>query len=451
MKILTVVLALLALAASPVPEADQKLERDYRSLPSASNIRENDRHLSAVPHHVGSPGDASNAQWMEQKFREWGLDAKIETFDVLFPTPKERVLELIEPTRFRAALVEPPVAGDPTSSQAALQLPTYNAYSIDGDVTAPLVYVNYGVPADYELLERMGVDVRGKIAIARYGASWRGIKPKVAAEHGAVACLIYSDPERRRLLRGRRVSQGRLPARGRSPARQRGGHAPLSGRPAHTRRGRNEGREAARPQGCRDADEDPRHAHLLCRRPAAARRPRRPGGPPRLARGAADHVPRRAGTGEGSLQDRFQLDDGDSPRRHRPDPGLHLARRVGHPRQPPRRLGERLHGPDERHGGAARRGPRPRRDAQEGLAAEAHHHPLRLGRRGTRPARLDRVGGDARARSSGRKPWLTSTPTRTSAGTSRSRARTASRPWPPRSVRTSRTRSRRYPWANAPA
>jgi N-acetylated-alpha-linked acidic dipeptidase len=194
MKILTAA-ALLGLAAAPVPEADQRWERDYRALPDAVNIRENNRHLSAEPHHVGSPADAENARWMQQKFREWGLDAKIETFDVLFPTPKERVLELLEPTRFKAGLAEPPVSGDPTSSQADRQLPTYNAYSIDGDVTAPLVYVNYGVPADYELLERMGVDVRGKIVIARYGASWRGIKPKVAAEHGAVACLIYSDPK----------------------------------------------------------------------------------------------------------------------------------------------------------------------------------------------------------------------------------------------------------------
>ena len=113
---------------------------------------------------------------------------------MLFPTPKERVLEMQEPVRFRAALAEPPVAGDPTSAQTSQQLPTYNAYSIDGDVTAPLVYVNYGVPADYERLESLGVDVKGKIVIARYGASWRGIKPKLAAEHGAVGCLIYSDP-----------------------------------------------------------------------------------------------------------------------------------------------------------------------------------------------------------------------------------------------------------------
>ena len=194
MKKLPAALALLTLAAAPLPEQDQKWEREYRALPESAAIREYDRHLSAVPHHVGSPGGADNAKWIEQKFREWGLDARIESFDVLFPTPKERVLEMVEPTRFKAVLAEPAVANDPTSSQTDRQLPTYNAYSIDGDVTAPLVYVNYGVPPDYERLERLGVDVRGKIVIARYGASWRGIKPKVAAEHGAVGCIIYSDP-----------------------------------------------------------------------------------------------------------------------------------------------------------------------------------------------------------------------------------------------------------------
>jgi N-acetylated-alpha-linked acidic dipeptidase len=102
---------------------------------------------------------------------------------------------MLSPTRYTASLAETAVEGDPTSAQTALQLPTYNAYSADGDVTGPLVYVNYGVPADYEHLEKMGVDVKGKIVIARYGGSWRGIKPKVAAEKGAIACLIYSDPK----------------------------------------------------------------------------------------------------------------------------------------------------------------------------------------------------------------------------------------------------------------
>jgi N-acetylated-alpha-linked acidic dipeptidase len=150
--------------------------------------------LTARPHHVGSPYDKDNAEWIAAKLKGWGLDAQIESFDVLFPTPKERLVEMIEPVKFTAKLEEPPVAGDPTSDQKSEQLPVYNAYSIDGDVTAPLVFVNQGIPADYEQLERMGISVSGAIVIAKYGGSWRGIKPKVAAEHGALACIIYSDP-----------------------------------------------------------------------------------------------------------------------------------------------------------------------------------------------------------------------------------------------------------------
>ena len=152
------------------------------------------RRLASAPHHLGSAEGARNAEWIRARFQEWGFDARIESFDVLFPTPKQRVLELVAPFAFRAALAETPLREDPTSGQTAQQLPTYNAYSIDGDVTAPLVYVNYGVPEDYEELEKLGVDVRGKIVIARYGEGWRGIKPKVASERGAVGCLIYSDP-----------------------------------------------------------------------------------------------------------------------------------------------------------------------------------------------------------------------------------------------------------------
>src|SRR5213594_2827865 len=196
----------VAAAAAPPPNDDlrgfgaeaAKVEREweakFRAIPSPDSLREYMRHLSARPHHVGSPYDKDNADWILAKFKSFGLDARIETFDVLFPTPKERAVELLEPTRFRAKLQEPPVPGDPTSSQQAEQLPTYHAYSADGDVTAPLVYVNYGIPADYERLDRMRVSVKGAIVIARYGASWRGIKPKVAAEHGAVGCLIFSDP-----------------------------------------------------------------------------------------------------------------------------------------------------------------------------------------------------------------------------------------------------------------
>jgi N-acetylated-alpha-linked acidic dipeptidase len=179
--------------------ADSKTQREweskFRTLPDPKLLRANMERLSARPHHVGSPYDKDNAEWILARFREWGWDAHIENFDVLYPTPKSRVVELTAPQRFTAKLEEPDVAVDPTSSQKSEQLPTYHVYSIDGDVTAPLVYVNYGVPEDYEELERLGVSVKGAIVIARYGRSWRGIKPKVAAEHGAAGCLIYSDPQ----------------------------------------------------------------------------------------------------------------------------------------------------------------------------------------------------------------------------------------------------------------
>jgi N-acetylated-alpha-linked acidic dipeptidase len=175
-------------------ERQRALEARFDSLLKKENLREWMKRLSARPHHVGSAYDRENAEFMAGLFRSWGYDAQIESFDVLFPTPRTRVLELTAPERYTARLAEPPLSEDATSGQTAEQLPVYNAYSIDGDVMGQLVYVNYGVPRDYEELERRGVDVKGKIVLARYGGSWRGIKPKVAAEHGAVGCLIYSDP-----------------------------------------------------------------------------------------------------------------------------------------------------------------------------------------------------------------------------------------------------------------
>ena len=143
------------------------------------------KRLSARPHHVGSPYDHDNAEFLAGLYRSWGFDTKIEEFSVLFPTPKSRLVEMTAPEKFTLKLNEPALKEDPTTSQQDEQLPTYNAYSIDGDVTAPLVFVNYGIPADYDVLAQHGVDVKGKIVIAKYGGSWRGIKPKVAAEHGA--------------------------------------------------------------------------------------------------------------------------------------------------------------------------------------------------------------------------------------------------------------------------
>jgi N-acetylated-alpha-linked acidic dipeptidase len=183
-------------------QTERQWEAKFNAIPQPDNMREYMKRLSAYPHHVGSPYDKANAEWILSKFREFGLDAHIETFYVLFPTPKERRVEMVAPTRYVATLQEPPVPGDPTSDQKSMQLPTYNVYSIDGDVTAPLVYVNYGLPSDYDRLASMGISVKGAIVIARYGSSWRGIKPKVAAEHGAVGCLIYSDPHDDGYFRG---------------------------------------------------------------------------------------------------------------------------------------------------------------------------------------------------------------------------------------------------------
>ncbi len=99
-------------------------ETVFRSLPSAENERAYDQRLSAQPHHVGSPYDKANAEWLLSMFKSWGFDAHIETFEVLFPTPKERLVELLEPKKFTASLQEPTVPGDPTSGQHAEQLPT---------------------------------------------------------------------------------------------------------------------------------------------------------------------------------------------------------------------------------------------------------------------------------------------------------------------------------------
>jgi N-acetylated-alpha-linked acidic dipeptidase len=193
-----------ALALSPDPRltgyssaaarSERDWEKQFQALPVPDTMRAYMKRLSARPHNVGTPYDKDNAEWILARFKSYGLDAHIEQFDVLYPTPKERLVEMVAPTQFRLSLKESALSVDPTSGQTAEQLPTYHAYSIDGDVTAPLVYVNYGVPADYAELARHGISVKGAIVIARYGGSWRGIKPKVAAEHGAVGCLIYSDP-----------------------------------------------------------------------------------------------------------------------------------------------------------------------------------------------------------------------------------------------------------------
>jgi N-acetylated-alpha-linked acidic dipeptidase len=203
MRLLCLALCLLAAPQQEKPilgfdeagSADQRsLEKKFDAQIRSANLHDGLRRLAARPHHLGSAYDKENAEWIAAQFKSWGYETRIEEFRVLFPTPKTRLLEMVAPRSFKASLQEPSLKEDATSGQKDEQLPTYNAYSIDGDVTGDLVYVNYGVPKDYEELERRGIDVKGKLVIARYGGSWRGIKPKVAAERGAIGCLIYSDP-----------------------------------------------------------------------------------------------------------------------------------------------------------------------------------------------------------------------------------------------------------------
>lgn len=175
-------------------KAQQQAETSFDKVLNAAAAGATIKDLSSKPHNLGSPGSKAVAENILARFKASGLDAKIETYQVLFPSPKTRVLEMTGAKPYKALLKEQPLAEDATSNQPD-QLPTYNAWSADGDVSGELVFVNYGLPSDYDLLDKLGIDVKGKIVIAKYGRSWRGIKPKVAQEHGAVGCIIYSDPK----------------------------------------------------------------------------------------------------------------------------------------------------------------------------------------------------------------------------------------------------------------
>jgi len=188
--------ALAALAPAARAAPDKSLEAKFDAIISPAEMEGWLKTMSAHPIHVGAPHNKANAEMTLAQFKSWGWDAKIETFWVLYPTPKEVALELTggPGAPFKATLTERPIPEDATSARTADQLPAYVAFQGDGEATAPLIYVNYGMPADYEALQRMGVSVKGKIVIARYGAGWRGLKPKLAQENGAVGAIIYSDP-----------------------------------------------------------------------------------------------------------------------------------------------------------------------------------------------------------------------------------------------------------------
>jgi N-acetylated-alpha-linked acidic dipeptidase len=184
---------MLGYSASHASE-EQSLERRFDAGLDAKELRALLQNMSSEPNQVGSPHDLANAQFMLQQLREWGWEAQLESFSVLYPTPRKLSLELIAPVSYRARLHEGAIAGDRTSARSAGALPPYNIYGADGDVSAQLVYVNFGNREDYQELQRRGISVKGKIVIARYGGGWRGLKPKLAYEHGAIGCLIYSDP-----------------------------------------------------------------------------------------------------------------------------------------------------------------------------------------------------------------------------------------------------------------
>jgi N-acetylated-alpha-linked acidic dipeptidase len=174
-------------------DTQRAVEKKALAIPQPANLRTYMQKMSAEPHMAGTPASKAVADYAAGLLRSWGFQVQIEEFEALLPFPKSRLLEMTAPTKFTAKLQEPKIAADRDSGDAN-QVATFNSYASSGDVTAPLVYVNYGIPEDYVRLKQQGVDPKGKIVIARYGRSWRGTKAKVAQENGAVGCIIYSDP-----------------------------------------------------------------------------------------------------------------------------------------------------------------------------------------------------------------------------------------------------------------
>ena len=208
MRVLTIAAAAVAAAAMASPAladdllgfdaagsaAQRSLEAEFDTHLSAEDMEDWIRQMSARPHHVGSAAGRDVVELAAGMLESWGYDVEIAEYDILLPTPVTRELELVSPSMYVAGLDEDSLALDPSTSVRDDLLPPYNAFSIDGEVEGELVFVNYGIPEDYEILERHGIDVTGKIAIAKYGRSWRGIKPKLAGEKGAIGTIIYSDP-----------------------------------------------------------------------------------------------------------------------------------------------------------------------------------------------------------------------------------------------------------------
>jgi N-acetylated-alpha-linked acidic dipeptidase len=174
--------------------SERRWEDEFRAVPQPDSAHERLRYLTREPHVAGTRGDYEMAVYVRDQFRSFGLAADLKEYQVLINYPKQpSIVELVAPRRERLSVQEQPLAEDATSKDVRV-ISLFNGYSASGDVTAPLVYVNYGLPDDYEALKKLGIDVRGRLVIARYGNSFRGVKAKVAEEHGAVGLIIYSDP-----------------------------------------------------------------------------------------------------------------------------------------------------------------------------------------------------------------------------------------------------------------
>ena len=396
--------------------AQQKVEREFRAIPDPAVARETMRRLAAAPHHLGSPAGAKNAEWILAKFREWGLEAQDRDLRRSLPDPEgarrraRRALPLSRRARRDHSQGGPHLRPDRAAAsdlQRLLDRRRRDRAARLRELRRPRRLRAARAPGR----RREGQDRHRALRrrLAGHQAQGRGRERRRRLHH-------LLGPEGRRLFRGRGLPEGPVPPRAGRAARQRRGHAGPLGRPADPGRGRHEGRPAHRPQGRRHDHEDPGAADLLRRCQAAARRPRGPGRPGELARGPADHLSHRPGAREGPPQARVRLEARAGQRRHRDDPRRRLAGRVDRPRQPPRCLGQRRRRPDLRPHRPPRGGPRLRAAPRKGMAPEAHDHSLCLGRRGAGPSRLDRMGRGARRRSCARRPWRTSTPTGTAAG-----------------------------------
>src|SRR5208282_1797122 len=180
--------------ASARVAAERQLEDKLRAIPDAAHSESNLRHLTREPHMAGTEASRRVAEWLRDQYRSFGFDAEIVSYNVWMPQPREVKLELTKPVSKPLASPEPPVERDKDTNDKRAA-PGFNAYSPSGEVTAPVVYANYGMVEDYKQLESLGVNVEGKIVLARYGHGYRGIKAKLAEEHQAAALIVYSDPQ----------------------------------------------------------------------------------------------------------------------------------------------------------------------------------------------------------------------------------------------------------------